>query len=87
MNANSIIAAAPPNDGREWGCQCARCGASCGHERCGCNGSDPQCEECSGHGGWWGCLARPEWCLAHPINGRESLKRGPIEWFVVGATP
>ena len=29
-----LIADAPPEDGREWDCQCARCGSSAGWEDC-----------------------------------------------------
>lgn len=35
----TIIARVPPEDGREWDCQCARCGSSADHERC------DQCDE------------------------------------------
>jgi hypothetical protein len=39
----TVIAAVPPNDGREWENQCARCGSSVMHvecEQCGCEGVD-----------------------------------------------
>lgn len=81
-----IFADYPPSDGREWDCQCARCGSSCSHEWCwDCNG-DCECGHCStcrGHGGWWCCLSSLEWCRAHPIKGRENVPHGEIEWFVV----
>lgn len=37
----SVIAPFPPSDGRQWNCQCARCGSSCDIE---------VCEECDGEG-------------------------------------
>jgi hypothetical protein len=30
----TVIARVPPNDGREWDSQCARCGSSLTHESC-----------------------------------------------------
>jgi len=38
---DSVIRESPPNDGREWDCQCARCGSSC---------SAVDCETCGGEG-------------------------------------
>lgn len=35
-----VIGDKPPNDGREWECQCARCGSSVEWERCGSCGGD-----------------------------------------------
>jgi hypothetical protein len=32
--AETIIAVGPPNDGRSWECQCARCGSSADYVRC-----------------------------------------------------
>lgn len=29
-----VIQPAPPRDGNDWDCQCARCGSSCDYERC-----------------------------------------------------
>jgi hypothetical protein len=93
---DTVIAENPPNDGREWDCQCARCGSSCvsiSCEHCGGDGVDdwgegdwdddgPEtCDICQGEGGWMACCSSPEWCEAHPITGRESTARGSIEWF------
>lgn len=33
-NSESVIAQYPPSDGREWDCQCARCGSSCDWSDC-----------------------------------------------------
>jgi hypothetical protein len=84
----SVIADYPPRDGREWDCQCARCGSSCSRVDCWeCFGEcDPecgQCSECRGRGGWWACLSSLEWCRANPIKRRENVAHGEIEWFVV----
>ena len=94
---DSIIAASPPNDGREWDAQCARCGSSVVHVQCydcwwdGFCGDDDdpflpraiRCGACNGAGGWPACCSDAEWCNAHPLPGRESVERGAVEWFVV----
>lgn len=38
--SESIISENPPNDGRDWDCQCARCGSSMLSESCGACGGD-----------------------------------------------
>jgi hypothetical protein len=38
--AACVIADSPPNDGREWDCQCARCGSSTYSEECGACGGE-----------------------------------------------
>lgn len=38
-------------------------------------------------GGWWICVSDPEWCVAHPAPGRESVERGTIEWFEIARRP
>lgn len=35
MPHDSVIAKHPPNDGRDWDCQCARCGSSMDWHYCG----------------------------------------------------
>lgn len=44
MRANTFIGAAPPNDSREWECQCARCGSSMDFENCSdcCGGGETE---------------------------------------------
>lgn len=32
------------------------------------------CRSCGGTGGSWHCISGPEWCNAHPMEGRESIK-------------
>lgn len=105
---NKIVAKDPPQDGRNWDCQCARCGSSIHWEVCGrCGGEgitdpgelyeedplwyDPDdfepCPSCNGDSSWGICLSSPEWCEAHPIPGREQIKRGQIEWFTLDPDP
>lgn len=62
----TVIANHPPQDGREWDCQCARCGSTIARV----NGPV--------------CVSGAAWCEAHPIQGRENVQRGAIEWFVIG---
>lgn len=86
----------PFNDGREEECQCARCGASTDQVDCDrCHGEGwyegdrfgwdegefITCEECHGRGFFQVCGNDYEWCEAHPMSGRENMKRGLIEWF------
>jgi hypothetical protein len=99
---NKLIADNPPNDGRDWDCQCARCGSSCVSETCDtCGGTGvndwgeddwdyggPQaCDICEGGGGWMHCCSSLDWCEAHPIEGRENTGRGAIEWFAFDDEP
>ena len=95
---SAVIAIRPPNDGREWDCQCARCGSSVTYEPCGSCGGDGEwevaedywgnteevrCDDCDGRGGWQVCLSDAAWCEAHPIEGRAAVPRGRVEWFVI----
>lgn len=44
---DTVIADLPPEDGREWDCQCARCGSSCSREVCEtCGGSGVDGHDC-----------------------------------------
>lgn len=48
----TLIGAHPPPDGREWDCQCARCGSSVDSERCPeCNG-EGEYDDSEGDGEW-----------------------------------
>ena len=94
--SDTVIADRPPNDGREWDAQCARCGSSTIYERCPtcggegsvfCDGSDEwdeshPCDDCDGRGGWAECGSGHEWCEAHPLPQREDIAHGALEWFV-----
>ena len=42
-----LVAKSPPNDGREWDCQCARCGSTVMAEECeGCGGEGVDGHDC-----------------------------------------
>jgi hypothetical protein len=90
QKTDKVIAPYPPSDGREWENQCARCGSTVAWEDCtacqeGFVDDDDGpilCDTCDGLGGWWMCLSSYEWCQAHPRPGRESVRRGQVEWFV-----
>lgn len=92
--SESFIIQRPPNDGREWDNQCARCGSSVDFFECeecdgmgyiDCNDDylDPEmvCQCCGGRGGLWLCLSTPQFCLDNPLPGREHISPGAIEWF------
>ncbi len=88
-----------PNDGRDWECQCARCGSSMSFQECdNCDGNGEiedddwqaddeyyTCGWCGGDGGAWVCLSSPDWCDSHPNEGRADVKRGIVEWFTFDA--
>ncbi len=100
---DNVIAPHPPNDGREWDCQCARCGSTIATDDCPvCAGLGivdldrevefdnmpaDECNTCDGHGHLLSCISGGEWCQAHPLPGRSETPRGAIEWFVIGGTP
>lgn len=42
-----------------------------------------RCDICRGQGGWHRCMSSPEWCKANPLEGRENVQRGEIEWFTI----
>ena len=93
--SDNVIQPLPPRDGRDWDCQCARCGSSCDAQGCDECGNDGwvweeddeerlrECPECLGNPVIYRCLSSPEWCEANPVEGRENVPRGKIEWFVV----
>lgn len=60
-------------------------GHDCGEDCCCCRYPEENvvCDTCEGRGGWHWCLSSPEWCESNPLPGRESIKRGTFEWFVV----
>lgn len=66
---------------------CDRCGGEgvdgheCGEDTCACRYPEDNvpCDICLGDGGWVICTNRPEWCEAHPLPGRENVKRGEVE--------
>lgn len=68
---DSIIGDTHPNDGRDWEVQCARCGSSV-----------YAVEHFDGRREKF-CSSSPEWCKANPMEGRERILRGPLEWFCV----
>jgi hypothetical protein len=95
-----VISVDAPRDGRNWDCQCARCGSSTYSVDCdNCAGEgwieddDWQadegdgwtCDWCQGSGGYQVCCSSADWCEAHPNVGREDVKRGAIEWFTFDA--
>lgn len=90
--AVTIIADHPPNDGREWDAQCARCGSSVMYRDCySCDEGTVEdedytglrCDVCHGHGGWYVCGSGEDWCGEHPLAGRDGVECGATEWFVV----
>jgi hypothetical protein len=99
MSTPTVIQPLPPQDDRDWDCQCARCGSSCDSEGCDdCDNDgfveneDPDlegdedfipCPYCLGEPVRYRCLSTAEWCQANPMTGREAVSRGQIEWFVV----
>ena len=96
--SDQIIQPLPPRDANDWDCQCARCGSSCDADGCdecmndGFVESDDYdddsdefvvCPDCLGTPIVYRCLSSREWCEANPLEGREHVKRGEIEWFIV----
>lgn len=45
MSGERVIQPWPPEDGREWDSQCARCGSSCGRTNCDSCGGQGHFEE------------------------------------------
>ena len=67
-----VIAKHPPNDGRNYEAQCARCGSHLDYL------------ELEGDGVSEECSSTPGYCTANPLPGRENVPRGSIEWFAWG---
>jgi hypothetical protein len=61
----------------------------CGEDCCCCLHPEPnvRCDICHGVGGWWECLSSRQWCEANPLPGREDVKRGQVEWFLIEKPP
>jgi hypothetical protein len=69
----TVIAAHPPNDGREWDCQCARCGSSCYSEAC---------EQCDGDGVYGHDCGEDCCCCFDPEDNEVcSLCDGDSHWM------
>lgn len=66
-------------------CEDGYSGHECGEDCCACLYPEENviCDTCGGYGGWYVCLSSPEWCEANPLPGRENVKRGEVEWFIV----
>lgn len=60
-------------------------GHDCGEDTCCCMWPEENmlCDFCDGDGGWSVCGSGAEWCEANPLPGRESIRRGEVEWFVI----
>ena len=58
-------------------------GHDCGEDCCCCLRPEDnvRCDACGGEGGHWECISDGEWCQANPLDGREDVERGRIEWF------
>lgn len=66
--------------------ECDNCGGiglsghDCGEDCCVCADPEPNvpCEYCRGYGGRWECMNESDWCVAHPLPGKEGVKRGMV---------
>ena len=71
--------------------ECSNCGGEgvsgqdCGEDCCCCR--DPAdnigCDICGGEGGWFTCFSSKDWCKDNPLDGREEVKSGTPEWFII----
>jgi len=43
------------------------------------------CDRCAGHGGDYWCETSTEHCKENPLEGREEIERGQIEWFRINS--
>lgn len=50
---------------------------------------DSQCARCGSSVTMYDalCLSSSAWCETHPMPGRENVRRGEVEWFVVRPPP
>lgn len=57
----------------------------CGEDCCCCLHPEPNvvCDICAGRGGWNACISSAAWCEGNPVEGRESVKRGELEWYTM----
>ncbi|MCK5641638.1 MAG: hypothetical protein KAJ19_12625 [Gammaproteobacteria bacterium] len=57
----------------------------CGEDTCCCKHPEDNvpCDWCNSEGGRWTCMSDREWCKENPLPGRESMRSGQVEWFVV----
>lgn len=58
-------------------------GHDCGEDCCCCAAPEDNvvCWTCNGTGRFHRCLSSPEWCQENPLQGRENVERGRIEWY------
>jgi hypothetical protein len=69
--------------------ECWQCGGEglfgheCGEDCCCCadQSDNERCDICGGSGTIPHCLSSPEWCEAHPLPERETVKRSTVEEF------
>lgn len=74
-----VIGDAPPHDGRQWQCQCARCGSTIAFE---------DCEDCGGEGVTRHDCGEDTCCCADPVNNvRCDSCRGSGSFAVCIASP
>ena len=77
--AAPIIAPFPPHDGKEWDCQCARCGSSC---------DSVDCWDCGGEGVTDHDCGDDTCCCLYPEDNVEcDTCRGPGHWLQCMSSP
>ena len=90
MGAKETFIGTHPRDGREYDCQCARCGSTLTFETCAeCAGDGyieddddaTTCITCDGKGSWPLCISSEEFCEANPLPRRIAMRRSTPEWF------
>jgi hypothetical protein len=78
-SADPIIAKFPPQDGKEYDCQCARCGSSADHQ---------SCEQCAGDGyDWHDCGEDCCSCAEPEDNVRCDICQGDGGWYFCLSSP